>query len=42
VKRLVRVSIGCLELGEIKPGEVRALEAEWVQRLRTLAMKPAA
>ena len=40
VKRLVRVSIGSLELGELKPGEVRALEAEWVQRLRTLAIKP--
>jgi 23S rRNA pseudouridine2605 synthase len=34
VKRLVRVSIGTLELGDLKPGEVRNLEPEWVERLR--------
>lgn len=39
VKRLVRVSIGPLELGDLAPGEVRVLEAEWVAAL-SAAAKP--
>jgi 23S rRNA pseudouridine2605 synthase len=33
VKRLVRVSIGSLELGDMRPGEVRPLERKWVAAL---------
>jgi 23S rRNA pseudouridine2605 synthase len=34
VKRLVRVSIGPLELGDLAAGAVRELEARWVEALR--------
>lgn len=34
VKRLVRVSIGPLRLGDLKAGETRPLEPEWVEALR--------
>lgn len=37
VKRLVRISIGPLSLGDMREGEVRALEAEWVEALRRAA-----
>lgn len=33
VKRLIRISIGPLELGDLAPGEVKPLEKEWVDAL---------
>lgn len=33
VKRLIRISIGPLELGDLAPGEVKPLEKKWVEAL---------
>jgi 23S rRNA pseudouridine2605 synthase len=40
VKRLVRVSIGPLALGDLKVGEIRKLDLEWVEKLRRAASGP--
>jgi 23S rRNA pseudouridine2605 synthase len=37
VKRLVRVSIGPLELGDLEPGAIRDLDRAWAERLREAA-----
>jgi pseudouridine synthase len=37
VKRLVRMSIGPLELGDLEPGAIRILDAAWAERLRKAA-----
>jgi 23S rRNA pseudouridine2605 synthase len=34
VKRLMRVSIGPLELGDLETGKIRELEPRWVEALR--------
>jgi 23S rRNA pseudouridine2605 synthase len=41
VSRIVRIRIGTLELGELKPGDWRYLTAEEVRRLRGSSEKPA-
>lgn len=40
VKRLIRVAIGPLELGDLAPGEARFLDAGMVKRLRTAGGRP--
>jgi pseudouridine synthase len=37
VRRLIRVQLGTLELGELKPGQHRALNADEIRRLRRAA-----
>jgi 23S rRNA pseudouridine2605 synthase len=40
VKRLVRVSVGPLDLGELRPGAIRSLDKAWAERLRSAAKAP--